>query len=332
MNRKSLQASGKGIVLIFSLALMLLASGSVSAAAPLVLDKTVLDRDAVWQGEVLLKGDVEVPVGVTLIIMPGTTVRFALVEKFGPAKLSKDKLNHFPGLEIIVRGKILAQGTPEKKIVFTSAAETPAPGDWGAVNMLASVDNIIEYCEFSYAHTAVHGHSAHAVISHCDFHHNGVAIGQKNIKKTGIVSVMPIMYNRITENGGGVLYGGGSTPSVIHNEISNNEFFGIYAKKSGLANIRYNNIVANGKGVIIYVVKAGMLLRDNNIADNTDYNISLLEGQKWDVNARHNWWGVTGEERIRALIRDRERDETLGRIDAADFFTAPVAGAGLPAR
>jgi hypothetical protein len=261
--------------------------------------------------------------------MPGTVVRFARVEKFGPAKLSLDKLNHFPGLEIIVKGKILAQGTPEHNIVFTSAAETPNPGDWGAVNMLASVGNIIEYCEFSYGHTAVHGHSARAVISHCYFHHNGVAIGQKNIKKTGIVSVMPIMYNRITENGGGVLYGGGSCPIVTHNEISNNEFFGVYAKKSGLANVRYNNIVANGKGVIVYVVKPGILLRDNNIADNVDYNISLLEGQKWDVNARNNWWGTKNEDKIRSLIRDKAKDKALGRVDVADFYNGPVNGAGL---
>ena len=323
-----LNVYSKSITVFFSLLALLLTAGSV-CGAPLVFNKTVLDKDSIWQGEVLLQGDIEIPAGVTLLIMPGTVVRFARVERFGPAKLSLDKLNHFPGLEIIVKGKILAQGTPEHKIVFTSAAETPQPGDWGAVNMLGSIANIIEYCEFSYAHTAVHGHSAHAVIAHCDFHHNGVAIGQKNIKKSGIISVMPIMYNRITENGGGVLYGGGSCPSITHNEISKNEFFGIYAKKSGLANIRYNNIVANGKGVIIYVVKAGVLLRDNNIADNVDYNISLLEGQKWDVNARHNWWGVKSEAKIKALIRDKAWDETLGRVDFADFFNGPVAGAGV---
>ncbi len=323
-----LQVYSKRGAVFVSLLAMLLTAGSVGAAQ-LVLNKSVLAEDTIWQGEVLLQGDIEIPAGVTLIIMPGTVVRFARVERFGPAKLSLDKLNHFPGLEIIVKGKILAQGTPGHKIIFTSAAEAPQPGDWGAVNMLGSIANIIEYCEFSYAHTAVHGHSAHAVIAHCDFHHNGVAIGQKNVKKTGLISVMPIMYNRITENGGGVLYGGGSCPSIIHNEISKNDFFGIYAKKSGLANIRYNNIARNGKGVIIYVVKAGVLLRDNNIADNVDYNISLLEGQEWDVNARNNWWGVKSEEKIRALIRDKVRDDTLGRVDAADFYDGPVAGAGI---
>ncbi|NOQ46215.1 MAG: hypothetical protein GQ559_06020, partial [Desulfobulbaceae bacterium] len=262
--------------------------------------------------------------------MPGTVVQFAKVEGFGPAKLSRDKLNHFPGLELIVKGKMLAQGTPEHKIVFTSAAEIPGPGDWGGVNMLGSVDNIIEFCEFSYANTAVHGHSAQVVITRCDFHHNGVAIGQKNVKETGITSVMPMLYNRITENGGGILYGDGSTPSITHNEISNNEFFGIYAKKGGLANIRYNNIVGNGKGVIVYMVKAGILLRDNNIADNGDYNISLLEGQQWDVDARNNWWGSTSEDKIEALIRDKTQDESLGQVDVSDFFNGPVEGAGLP--
>jgi hypothetical protein len=297
-------------------------------AGELVINKGVIDKDTVWQGEILLKGDVEVAENATLIIMPGTTVRFAKIKEFGPEKLSDDKLNHFPRAELIIRGHLYAQGTLGNEITFTSADPSPTPGDWGAVNFLGSVDNIMEFCVFTYAHTAVHCHSAQVVVSYCTFHHNGVAIGQKNAKGMPEKCVVPIMYNWITENGGGVLFGGGSSPTVAHNEIHNNTFFGIYAKKGGLANVRYNNITNNGKGVIFYAVK-DIVLRDNNIADNLDYNISLLDGQATDIKARNNWWGTTDADKIKTSIRDKARDDSLGTVDFADYLKGPVKGAGL---
>ena len=294
----------------------------------LVVNKGIIDKDTIWQGEILIKGDVEIAESATLIIMPGTVVRFAKIEDFGKEKLSLDKLNHFPKAELIVKGKLYAQGTLENKITFTSAEEAPSPGDWGSVNFLNSFDNILEFCVFTYGHTAVHCHSAGVVVSHCTFHYNGVAIGQKNAKGMPKNCVVPMLYNWITENGGGILYGGGSTPVIAHNEINYNTFFGIYAKKGGLANVRYNNITHNGKGVIFYAVK-DILLRDNNIADNNDYNISLLEGQSTDVVARHNWWGTTDEAKIKELIRDNGRDKELGHVDFSEAAKAAVSGAGL---
>jgi hypothetical protein len=294
----------------------------------LVVNKGTIDKDTTWQGEILIKGDVEIAETATLIIMPGTVVRFAMIEDFGKEKLSLDKLNHFPKAELIVKGKLYAQGTLENKITFTSAEESPSPGDWGSVNFLGSFDNIMEFCVFTYAHTAVHCHSAGVVVSHCTFHYNGVAIGQKNAKGMPNKCAVPMLYNWITENGGGILFGGGSTPVIAHNEINYNTFFGIYAKKGGLANVRYNNITHNGKGVIFYAVK-DILLRENNIADNNDYNISLLDGQSADVVARSNWWGTTDEEKIKKLIRDNGRDKELGHVDFSDATQAPVSGAGL---
>ncbi len=295
----------------------------------LVINKGVIEKDTVWQGEIILKGDVEVAEKATLIILPGSTVRFEKIEEFGPAKLSTDKLSHFPRAELIVRGHLYAQGTAYKEITFTSAEGASAtPGDWGAINFLGSVDNILEFCVFTYAHTAVHCHSSQVVISHCTFHYNSVAIGLKNAKGIPIKCVVPILYNMITRNGGGILFGRGSSPTISHNEINNNTFFGIYAKKGGLATVRYNNITNNGKGIIFYGVK-GLVLRDNNIIDNTDYNISLLDGQPTDIIAQRNWWGTTALDKIKASIRDKARDDNLGTVDFSEIQTAPVKGTGL---
>lgn len=85
----------------------------------LTANKT-LTADKKW----ILKGYVYVKDGVTLTIEPGTTIVSDVVEK---------------GALCIERGgKIMAEGTADKPIVFTSGkpAGERAPGDWGGVVLL----------------------------------------------------------------------------------------------------------------------------------------------------------------------------------------------------
>jgi hypothetical protein len=93
--------------------------------------------------------------------------------------------------------------------------------------------------------------------------------------------------------------------------------------------VRYNNITHNGKGVIVYAMD-GLRLSDNNISENESHNISFMEGQVLDVDARRNWWGTTDEEKIKELIWDKDEDETLGKLDFSSFARSPIEGAGLP--
>ena len=295
----------------------------------LIIEKGVIDHNTVWENEVLIKGDVEIAKGATLTVMPGTVVKFAKIEANGPGKLYTDRTAHFPRAELIIKGRIFAQGSSDRKIIFTSAEQTPGTADWGGINFLDSRDNILEFCEFSYAHTAVHAHGGQVVIANCYFHDNGVACGQKNVKEFKTQCVVTLLYNRITANGGGILFGKGATPTISHNEIRDNKLFGIYGKKGGPVNVRYNNIVHNGKGVIIFAMEE-FRLSENNIADNKDYNISLLEGQIWDVDARRNWWGTTDEKKIKELIRDKDEEEALGKLDFSDFADSPIEGPGAP--
>ncbi len=109
----------------------------------LIIEKGIVKCDTIWDKEVVIKGDAEIARGATLIVMPGTVVRFAKIEADGPSKLHKDKVHHFPRAELIVRGKLRAQGTKDRTILFTSAEEFPHPGDWGAINFLDTEDNIL---------------------------------------------------------------------------------------------------------------------------------------------------------------------------------------------
>lgn len=296
--------------------------------AETVVSKGVLDKDTTWSGEILIKGDVEVAEKATLTIMPGTTVRFAKIEPFGPEKLypEEEKDNHFPRLELFVRGKMIAKGEKDKKITFTSVEKEAKPGDWGGLNFNTSVDNVVENCVIMYADTGVHAHSSKVTVMNSEFKYNGTAIGNKNLKDNPVKCEIAVERNLITENGGGVIVGDGM--KVLHNEISKNQFFGVYGKNLADGTVQFNNISGNGKGAIMYAVKA-ITLTDNNIVDNTDYNLSMLEGQANDLAFPKNWWGTADEQKIRAKAMDKAGDSELGAADLSNFYTAAVAGAGI---
>lgn len=81
---------------------------------------TTLTADKEWT----LKGYVYVKEGATLIIQPGTVIKSDIAEK---------------GALCIERGaKILAEGTAQKPIIFTSGkiAGERSPGDWGGIVIL----------------------------------------------------------------------------------------------------------------------------------------------------------------------------------------------------
>ncbi len=299
-----------------------------SLEKPRTVEKGIIKSNTTWQKEILIAGDVEIARGATLTIMPGTIVKFAKIEDDGPANLYDDKTNYFSRAELIVKGKLWAKGSKDSKIFFTSAEGSPQPGDWGAINFNDSADNLLAYCDISYANTGIHGHGAQVKVENSYLHQNGVGIGLKNLAKVRTQATMSVVQSQILGNGGGILCGGGSRCSISHNQISNNKLYGIFAKMASSSQARYNNIMHNGKGIILYATQ-GFQIAENNISDNEEYNVSLLEGQGWNVDARRNWWGTKDERRIRDLIWDRDEDGTLGKVDFSDLAVSPIQEAGV---
>jgi parallel beta-helix repeat protein len=295
------------------------------------IEKGTIKSDTTWSGEILIKGDVEIAKGATLTITPGTVIKFVRIESHGPANLYdkiKAKNVAFDRAELIIRGKLLAQGTKDKMIVFTSAESSPKPGDWGAINFQDSANNLLEYCEMSYGDTAIHGHGVQVAVANCYLHDNGVAIGFKNVKEHRTQGLMNISNNRIIGNGGGVLCGKDTRASISNNEISSNQIYGVFGKKAYSCQLKNNNITRNGKGIILYATR-GCRLSQNNIVDNEQYNVSMLEGQTWNVDARNNWWGTKDAGKIRSLIWDKDEEGHLGRVDFSDLASAPIKEAGV---
>jgi len=121
-------------------------------------------EDTVWEGEVLVDGILTVAPGVTLEVRPGTVVRFTRMDS------NKDEIGEH---ELFVQGTFLALGTATKPIIFTSAETRPIPGDWGAVNMMASTaENRFEHCLFEYGYRGFHAHFASARLEDCRFRYN----------------------------------------------------------------------------------------------------------------------------------------------------------------
>lgn len=282
------------------------------------LGKQTLAKDTTWQGTVLLTGDIDVPPGVTLTILPGTTVKFKRIDEKSDQNMYGVESPYYPQTEIIVRGRIIARGTKEKIIVFTSAEIDARPADWGSINLLGGEGNVIEYCKILFAYNGVHSHGASAVVNHNEFAKNGVGVSCKKEEESpsapwfGKISDMEITYNRFINNKGGIGFRN-SKAVVSHNLFQDNKFFGIFPKDEVQAEISYNEITANKKGIYLYQAK-GLTIHNNNIYDNTDYNIAVAEAQDFDVDARQNWFGTTNIEKIEATIFDKKDDPEMGSI------------------
>jgi parallel beta-helix repeat protein len=287
-----------------------------------------LENDTTWQGTVHVNGDIYVPPGVTLTVLPGTTVKFKRIDEKSDQNMFDIDSPYYPEAELIVRGKIIAKGTEKDKIVFTSMEIDARPKDWGAINLLGSDGNIFEHCKILFAYNGIHGHGSSAEIRHNEFAKNGVGISFKMEEETkdapwfGKVSNMVITDNRFYKNKGGIGFRN-SKGEISHNLIEDNKFFGIFPKEKAEALISYNEVTGNKKGIYLYQAQ-GVKLANNNIYDNKDYNIAVAEAQDFDVEARNKWFGTIKKEKIEEMIFYQGDDVDLGKVNFEPFLKKRV--------
>ncbi len=101
-----------------------------------------LTADETWSGVIHMTGDVEVLPGATLTIEPGTLVLVAARSddrRSGPAKPLDPMNPKDPPLDgsqrtsLHVQGSLLARGTRDQPVIFTSDAAEPRNDDWDAL-------------------------------------------------------------------------------------------------------------------------------------------------------------------------------------------------------
>jgi parallel beta-helix repeat protein len=253
-------------------------------------DRGVISEDTVWSGTVLAAGRTVVRRGATLTILPGTTVKFAWSDVDG---------NRIGDGELNVEGRLIARGTPDKMITFTSAREEPGKKDWTYVMLSMNRESVVEHCIFEYAFTGLQAHLSKAVIRDSIFRGNFEGLRFST-------SDLLIEHNDIRGNTYGIRYESrGSETTIAGNDISGNEYAFFPVVRSTMeVKIAGNTIVSTG------------------------YNVKMGQRQNEDLEFRSNWWGSGEPSAIEEGFFDGRRDGTLGRVLYEPFLTAPPEGAG----
>ncbi len=243
-------------------------------------------HDETWRGEVRVRGSVVVQKGATLTIMPGTTVRFERIDVDGDG---------IGDSELCVEGGLVAEGTRERPILFTSAEAQPAPRDWKYLFINLSRRAVLSHCVSEYAFSGVQVHFSRASVSRCTFRRcvDGLRFSTAEGEFTE---------NRMTGNVYGVRYEErGSTVLLARNEITGNKV-GIFC-------------VMESPGRIV--------IEGNRIHGNADYDFKLGNRQRTDIPARRNWWGTADPAAVRAKIFDKGTEPELGAVLFEPLLAAP---------
>ncbi len=103
-----------------------------------------LKSDEIWSGSCRLLGDIVIPTGTTLRIMPGTSIRIAT------GLPDWDSGTHAPSkVDIATRGgTLIAQGTPGAVITFASDTSSIKANQWWGIGCSGGLVNLI-YCHLS---------------------------------------------------------------------------------------------------------------------------------------------------------------------------------------
>lgn len=128
--------------------------------------------DTTWQGTVYLDGDVIVDRGVTLTLLPNTTVRFAAQDAY---KSGFDRKK----CELIVAGNLVAVGSQTDTIRFLS--EGGAYDSWRGITVLSIGNAQLQYCLVEDAHVGLAlEDTSHDEVCFSRFHNNVCGIRSRN--------------------------------------------------------------------------------------------------------------------------------------------------------
>lgn len=269
-----------------SLATLFLAACTV-ARPPLELADAVIADRQVWQGEVRISGVVTVKKDGHLTIRPGTKVIFTPFDRDGDG---------IGDGELLVEGGLVARGTAEAPIVFTSGAVTPKPADWKYLYLDFAREGEIAHVISEYAYSGVQIHFCRATVTDSEFRFNvdGLRFSTVNLLAAG---------NRMHHNTHGIRF----------------------EERRSQAHLHHNDIRDNDIGLFV-VTRSDDAARieANNIAGNRRYNVKMGLEQPGGVTLPRNWWGSSDPTIIEQSFFDARHDPAIGRVRAPEPLTGPV--------
>jgi hypothetical protein len=202
-------------------------------------------------------GDVSIPSSKELIVMPGTMIQFSGF------------------YQLVVSGKLTAEGSKENRILFTSNKTNKLRGDWAGITILTSSDTSrMSYCSIEYG--------ASNVASTALLNIRGNAIAKNNIIRGSAY--------------GGIIVDNNGFLKAINNEITDCYFYGFASGTSAKESIFIGNkvhhidLIGVSNGGTASLIKSnqvyntgytgiqtfGNVLIENNICYNNPYGIFVV--------------------------------------------------------
>jgi hypothetical protein len=298
-----------------------------------------VEHDEMWDGEILLTGDIEIPAGVTVHVQPGTTIRFTAQcddqhspEEYDP---QDESTMHTRLISIYVMGTLDAQGTSQSPIQFISDNQDAPDVDWESILIEGDGSVMLDHVMIRNSHfgvqlnsstlrlsiknatfqdintCAICGHGARPAI------HEPVIIEDSRFIRCGreCIDTYPdqeisVRHNVFAENHVGIMAVGSSI--TIEGNLFINNGRGIGIIEGGTPSIT-GNVITQTQGAAIFVTDASPLITQNNLQANL-FNLQL-EGGSQDVSAEDNWWGSSDPQVIGESIFDWNDDANLGVVD-----------------
>lgn len=238
-------------------------------------EEASLKKDTEFSGTVLIKETLYVPKGVTLSIAPGTKVVFGY-----PGICDDGNVN----FSIEVEGSIVASGTKEEPIIFTSipVKKRMKKSSFGEIYIVESEFSLFENVKFQYSHWGLHIHDSKVTVRHCEF---------KDVF-------------------GGIRFKG----DVI---IDNNDFINSDVALRfwmGSPEIKNNRFSKVGTAIFMREKVVSPVIRDNVFSSATDYFIKLGELQSEDITVTGSDFGTSAMDMIQEKIFDHGDEDYLGKV------------------
>ncbi len=209
-------------------------------------NKWVSTANATYVGGVILQDTVW-----TLTDSPYVVFKDVVVSQNAVLSVESGAEVRFGGFSsLIVYGTLIANGTRDNPITFTSNRVQPEAGDWGTIGLYGghSRTSELEFCQIEFATEGLSVENSSVKLTHSTVSHslgNGVSIMNAEIE-------------------------------ISNSDVSNNLQTGIYASGENQATVRNNTLRSNADGIIIGGSNVtGLDISQNTVTSNTHSGLQL---------------------------------------------------------